>query len=133
MGLDEMLAEIWNEMVSVYGMESGIQLGGFQLHSPINKGGMGEVWLGSQVGAGLRVAVKVITGDRVQNAYFQSCFRNEVRLVAGLDHPGIVMVLDYGEVSKEAAEQSGGALVAGSPYLVQEFAGGGSLMAARKR
>ena len=94
---------------------------------------MGEVWLGHQVDTNLPVAVKVITGTRVQNRYFHECFREEVRLVAGLDHPGIVMVLDYGEITAEAVAQSDGALALGSPYLVQEYAGSGSLMAARKR
>lgn len=114
-------------------MGTAIRLGGFELVSPINKGGMGEVWLGHQVDTKLPVAVKVITGSRVKNRYFHECFRDEVRLVAGLDHPGIVMVLDYGEITADAVAQSEGALVSGSPYLVQEFAGSGSLMAARKR
>ena len=107
-------------MVRLGGMERALQLGGFKLLSPLNKGGMGEVWLGSQRESDLPVAVKVITGERAQNQYFNQCFRNEVRLIAGLDHPGIVMVLDFGEISEEAAEKSEGALVAGSPYLVQK-------------
>ena len=53
-------------------MKSPIRLGGFELTSPINKGGMGEVWLGHQVDSNLPVAVKVITGTRVQNRYFHN-------------------------------------------------------------
>ena len=114
-------------------MNSSIVLGEFDLLQPLNKGGMGEVWLGRHRKSSIQVAVKVITAERVKNQYFHEAFRNEVRMAAGLDHPGVVMVLDYGAVTAEAAIASGGMLVQGSPYLVQEYASSGSLMASRKR
>lgn len=71
----------------------------------------------------MAVSIKVITADKAQDAYFRAAFRNEVRAVAGLDHPGVVLVLDYGEVPFDAPSP----LSPGCPYLVMEHASGGSL------
>ena len=87
---------------------------------------MGEVWLG-QHELGLPVAIKVIASARARQAATQRAFLHEVRAVAQLTHPGIVMVLDYGELPKDVAEQWPDRLLAGSPYLVMEFADGGTL------
>ena len=98
-----------------------LRIGAFDLLEPIGRGGMGEVWRGIHREQQIEVAVKVIAGDAAQKKSFQQAFRREVRAVAGLDHPGIVMVLDTGEVPEGT-----GSLVAGSPYLVMELANGGT-------
>ncbi len=104
-----------------------IPLGPFFLRARIGRGGMGEVWRGVHGGQGVEVAVKVITGAFAREPHFIGAFRREVQTMAGLSHPGVIMVLDYGEVGQEAAARSQGALVAGSPYLAMEMASGGSL------
>lgn len=104
-----------------------IPLGPFEVHHAIGRGGMGEVWKGVHVAGGLPVAVKVIQAEAMKRADFGEVFGNEVRAVAGLDHPGIVVVLDYGVVSEEAHIASGGQMAKGSPYLVMEFAEKGCL------
>src|SRR5688572_8103741 len=104
-----------------------IPLGPFVLGNPLGRGGMGEVWSGLHRDQGVPVAVKVLTREGTREPSFRSAFRNEVRAVAGLDHPGIVTVFDYGEVSAETEARSHGRLPAGSPYLAMEMAGGGSL------
>ena len=73
-----------------------IPLGPFALESVIGQGGMAEVWSAVHREQGERVAVKVMTGERAQEPLFQSSFRNEVRSIAGLDHPNIAMVFDCG-------------------------------------
>jgi serine/threonine protein kinase/tetratricopeptide (TPR) repeat protein len=88
---------------------------------------MGEVWQGLHRDQNVPVAVKVITSDAARQERYLEAFRNEVRAVARLDHPGIVWVLDYGTVSEAAESASDGALVAGSPYLTMEYASGGTL------
>jgi len=98
-------------------------LGAFQLLEPVARGGMAEVWLAKHTASGMAVSIKVITADKAQDAYFRTAFRNEVRAVAGLTHPGVVRVLDYGDVPFDAA----GPLTAGCPYLVMEHASGGTL------
>ena len=73
------------------------------------------------------VAVKVITGDFARNPQYHEAFNDEVRAVAGMEHPSIVMVFDHGEIPAEVEKISRGALRAGSPYLVMEYASLGSL------
>ncbi|HJN76857.1 MAG TPA: serine/threonine-protein kinase [Myxococcota bacterium] len=79
---------------------SEVSLGAFILEDPIGAGGMGEVWRGRH---------------------------GEVEAVAALDHPGVVLVFDHGEVDALQSAASGGTLQVGEPYLVTEFASGGSL------
>src|SRR5687767_12148188 len=97
-----------------------IPLGPFRLVRPVGRGGMAAVWEGEHVRQGVRVAIKLMTGDRAPS--HQVALRNEVRAMAGLDHPNIVMVLDQGEVQAEAEATSGGQLVAGAPWLAMELA-----------
>lgn len=110
-----------------------IPLGPFEVHHPIGRGGMGEVWKGVHGAGGLPVAVKVIQAEALKRADFSEVFGNEVRAVAGLDHPGIVVVLDYGQVSAAASVASGGQMAEGSPYLVMEYAEQGCLTSTMHR
>jgi tetratricopeptide (TPR) repeat protein len=111
-----------------------IPLGPFHLDRRIGRGGMAEVWSGVHAAQQVPVAVKVMTGERARNPQYRTAFRNEVQAVASLDHPGIVLVFDHGEVSREAEEASRGLLPAGSPCLAMELADGGTLASlARER
>ncbi len=102
-------------------------LGPFELDRPIGRGGMGEVWSGRHVEQDVAVAIKVMTSQHAHNPTFARAFLDEVRAVAGLSHPGIVMLFDHGVVGSEAALSAGGRLKAGSPYLVMELCSQGSL------
>jgi tetratricopeptide (TPR) repeat protein len=104
-----------------------IPLGPFDLVKPIGEGGMGVVWRGEHRRQGVSVAVKAMTGQTTRDARYARAFRNEVRAVAGLDHPGIVQVYDFGAISDEADRLSHGRLKSGFPYLVMELVEGGSL------
>ncbi|MCB9673872.1 MAG: protein kinase [Alphaproteobacteria bacterium] len=104
-----------------------IELGPFKLLRPIGKGGMGVVWQGLHVDTAIPVAVKVITQRVSRDERTLKAFKNEVRAVAGLDHPGVVWVADYGEVDEAASVESKRQLTHGSPYLVMEMASGGTL------
>jgi serine/threonine protein kinase/tetratricopeptide (TPR) repeat protein len=104
-----------------------IPFGPFDLETSIGTGGMGEVWRGVHRRQRVQVAVKFLSGERSHDERFLSAFRQEVRAVAGLEHPSIVLVLDYGIVSPTAAQASHGALSSGNPYLAMELVDGGSL------
>ncbi len=104
-----------------------IPLGPFVLIEPIGRGGMGEVWRGIHRLQQLPVAIKMLTDSASRDQRFLASFRNEVRAAAGLDHPHVVLVLDYGATTTEASALSGGRFVAGTPYLVTELLTGGSL------
>jgi serine/threonine protein kinase/tetratricopeptide (TPR) repeat protein len=88
---------------------------------------MAEVWLGRHVESQTPIAVKIITTEHATDAWHIDRFRQEVQSLARLNHPGIVSVFEHGLISDEAAEQSGGALVAGSPFMVMQYAEGGTL------
>lgn len=92
---------------------SGQVIGGWHLQEMLGSGGMGDVWLATRdvEGARQKVAVKIIraailTPDAMRR------FRNECRLLAGLDHPGIARLID------------GGVTDEGVPWLVVEYVEG---------
>ena len=108
-----------------------MRLGPFELIEIIGRGGMGEVWRGRHVAGGVGVAVKVVRVAPHDSDRFAQAFRNEVRAVAALDHPGIIAVFDQGVVPDDGT--STGRLRPGSPYLVMELANLGSLDSLRRR
>ena len=101
--------------------------------APLGSGGMSDVWRGVHRAQGVPVAVKVLSPNLARTPLFEAVFRRELEAIASLDHPAIVMVLDYGVVSQASAKASGALLVAGSPYLVLELATGGTLRHALRR
>ena len=113
-------------------MPGMIPLGPLELIEPIARGGMAEVWRAVHPGQGLEVAVKVIGGEGRRHRDEKKVFRNEARAVAGLDHPNIVMIFDYGEVDARVERATKGRLKAGNPYLAMEFASAGSLSQIRE-
>lgn len=110
-----------------------IPLGPFELSEVLGTGGMGEVWKGVHRTQGVEVAVKVVSSEHLADERRLRAFRTEVRATAGLDHPSIVKVFDFGTVGDDSAKASGGRLVGGSPYLAMELAEGGSLWPLRGR
>jgi serine/threonine protein kinase/tetratricopeptide (TPR) repeat protein len=103
-------------------MDEGFPLGAFHLHQQLGRGGMAEVWSGVQIEQGVPVAVKVVTEGHRQARKSHAHLKSEVRAMAQLDHPSIVMVFDYGEVSRQDEHRSGGRVRAGSPYFAMELA-----------
>jgi serine/threonine protein kinase/tetratricopeptide (TPR) repeat protein len=89
---------------------------------------MGHVYRGRHRAQGVPVAIKVLSQIRAREAEFHQAFAAEVEVIAGLDHPGVLLVFDHGLVSAEAEKASDGELVKDSPYLVMELASGGSLL-----
>jgi len=91
-------------------------LGGrYRLTERIAGGGMGEVWQAEDTVLGRTVAVKLLRREYADDATFLARFRNEARHTAGLSHPGIALVYDFGEGTEEEG---------GSPYLVMEHVPG---------
>jgi serine/threonine-protein kinase len=94
-------------------------LGGrYRLTERIAGGGMGEVWQAEDTVLGRTVAVKLLRREYADDATFLARFRNEARHTAGLSHPGIALVYDFGEGTDEDG---------GSPYLVMEHVPGDPL------
>lgn len=113
------------------GPKDPIPLGAFELRHPIGRGAMGEVWAGAHRAHDVPVAIKILTGAVAERAGYALSFRQEVRAVAGLDHPNIVTVYDFGHIPEQTARRSGNRYPAGRPYLVMELVEGGSLASRR--
>ena len=77
--------------------------GRYRLTRQIGKGGMGAVWVAVQEQLGREVALKLIRPELVHEARVRERFRREARLVAQLNNPHVVGVIDFGE-----AEAPGG-------------------------
>ena len=73
----------------------GRQLGQYQLHEVLRRGGMGTVYKAFQPSLGRWVAVKVLR--QPDDETFLTRFRNEAYTIARLQHPNIVPTYDYGE------------------------------------
>ena len=104
-----------------------MNLGAFELQTPIGHGGMGSVWLGTHWRRDTEVAIKVMRPDVADDPEYMEAFETEVRSVASLHHPHIVTILDFGEVPADVADSAGDAIDPGCPYLVMEYARGGSV------
>ncbi len=92
---------------------------------------MGVIWSARHRVQGVAAAVKLLTQGRAKDRAFRTAFRKEVRAVAGLDHPNIVMVFDHGEVPQGFEEVAAGQIISGTPYLAMELVHGGSLISRR--
>nr|BEK66878.1 hypothetical protein KPHV_41050 [Kitasatospora purpeofusca] len=97
----------------------GTVLGGrYTLTGRIGGGGMGAVWRAEDSVLGRPVAVKILHPALLADVTFAERFRREARMLALLDHAGIVDVHDYGE--EEPPDADGDRLA----YLVMELVDG---------
>lgn len=79
-------------------LKPGTTLGGrYTFDSLIAVGGMGEVWRAQDTELDREVAVKVLKDGGSENDIFLKRFRNEASNAAGLTHPNIAQVFDYGD------------------------------------
>lgn len=108
----------------------GMRIGEFELVRRLGRGGMGEVWLGRHQVLHVPVAVK-LTVDPPSDEEAMRAFEAETSMVAGLDHPNVVRVIDVGRV--ERARPESGPFHEGSPWLAMELAAGGSVFDHRPR
>ena len=77
----------------------GVTLGDrYRLDALLATGAWGQVWRARDVVLGRRVAVKVLRREHVGDSAALTRFRAEARLSAGLAHPNIAALHDYGEV-----------------------------------
>ena len=90
-------------------VNAGTQLGPYRIERLLGKGGMGEVFRGTDTRLGRPVAIKISTGE------FSGRFEREARAISALNHPHICTLYDIGT------------LPSGSGYLVTELVDGESL------
>ncbi|WP_051083841.1 protein kinase domain-containing protein [Dasania marina] len=90
-------------------MQLAIQLPGYSIAAPLGKGAMATVYLGEQLSLHRAVAIKVLDAALVDDDTVQAQFQQESLLVASLNHPNIIQVIDQG-VSAD-----------GQPYFVMQY------------
>lgn len=104
-------------------MSTFTQLGDrYDVGQVIGRGGMAEVYEGTDRRLNRRVAIKVLRPDLARDPMFQERFRREAQSAAGLNHPNIVAIYDTGEdLIGDGANQ------VSIPYIVMEYVDGVTL------
>lgn len=88
------------------------KIGNYELIGAVGQGGMCTVYRGRQVSLDRTVAVKVLSDKLVKNADVQARFDRESYIIAQLNHPNIIHVIDRGITDE------------GRPYFVMEYVEG---------
>jgi len=103
-------------MAAVTEPAAGVTLAGhrYELIERVGGGGMATVWMAQDTRLGRRVAVKVISDALAAQAPYVERFRREARIAAGLSHPNLVKVYDFGSDGER-------------PFLVMEYIQGVTL------
>src|SRR5437762_2742125 len=75
----------------------GRTIGHYKLSKRIGTGGMGEVYLATDMTAGRKAALKLLPARFTGDAERLKRFQQEARAVVGLNHPNILTVYEIGE------------------------------------
>jgi len=88
--------------------------GQYEIRSVLGRGGMATVYLARQASMDRDVAIKVMTPELADDEQFVARFEHEAQLIARLQHPHILPVIDFGREDKHI-------------YIVMQLVRGGSL------
>ena len=94
--------------------------GRYEVGSLIGRGGMADVYEGTDTRLGRKVAIKVLKSDLANDPAFEARFRQEAQASARMGHPTIVRIYDAGEeiTTDEYGNQHK------YPFIVMEFVSG---------
>ena len=92
----------------------GSVLAGYRVVEPIGEGAAGTVYLVEREETGERAALKVLAPELAHDERFRRRFLRESTLAAGLSHPHIVEILDFGDAD-------------GDLFLAMRYINGGDL------
>lgn len=88
----------------------------YLVEKELGRGGIGVVYLAHDRQLLSRpVVVKILLDESAENEWFKKKFRLEIEALARINHPGVVEILDAGELAD------------GKPYIVMQFIEGVSL------
>jgi eukaryotic-like serine/threonine-protein kinase len=93
----------------------GSRLDAYELLQTLGAGGMGEVWLATEVRLGRRVALKLLPTDLTRDSVRVSRFEQEARAASALSHPNVCTILALGATST------------GQHYIAMEYVDGETL------
>ncbi len=75
----------------------GLTFGDFQIIRKLGQGGMGQVYLATQLSLKRQVAIKVLRQDLAENQIALQRFQREAEAVATINHPNIVQIYTLGQ------------------------------------
>ena len=101
-------------------MQTGTQLGHYEILSALGKGGMGEVWRARDSKLGREVAIKTLPEEFAKDEERLARFEREAKLLASLNHPNIAAIYGLEEHN-------------GTRFLVLELVEGDTLAERLKR
>lgn len=101
--------------------EARTMLPTYEVQEMIGQGGMGSVFAAVQRDLQRRVAIKVLSPALAETPGLSPRFRHESRLMASLQHPGVVQVYEAGETAE------------GHLYYAMEFVDGEDLASRMRR
>ena len=78
-------------------LQIGTRLGHYRILSLLGRGGMADVYRAEDERLGREVALKAVPPEFARDPERIERFQREVRAAAGLDHPGIVTVYEFGQ------------------------------------
>jgi serine/threonine-protein kinase len=99
---------LWQAQQLLAGRTSGFKVDRYVLLDMIGQGGMGRVYLARDTRLNRRVALKILSPERLSNPRAIARFHREARVGAQLEHENLVRVYDFGESN-------------GRFYLVMEY------------
>ena len=78
------------------GPRRGVSIPGYRVKGPIGRGGVSTVYLAERGTDGLEVAIKLLDGKLQQSQNFLPRFIREQQIIARLQSPSVVKILDHG-------------------------------------
>ena len=80
----------------------GSVFAGYRIDRVIGRGGMGVVYLATQVALDRLVALKLVAPELGAEATFRERFARELKFVAAIDHPNVIPVYDARRGGRDA-------------------------------
>jgi eukaryotic-like serine/threonine-protein kinase len=77
----------------------GAVLGNYRVEAKLGEGGMGEVWLATDVRLGRHVALKFLSDEVTRDAARVFRFEREARAASALNHPNVCTIFGLGETT----------------------------------
>ncbi len=93
------LLTVWQAQQLLTGRATGFKIDRYLLLDLIGQGGMGRVYLAKDTRLGRRVAIKVLSRERMSNPRAIARFQREAKVGAQLQHENLVRIYDQGESS----------------------------------
>src|SRR6266567_392736 len=77
--------------------KAGQMIGYYKIVGPLDKGGMGEVYLATDTRTGREVALKLLPDSSMSDQQRVRRFQQEARSILALNHPNIVTIYEIGQ------------------------------------